>query len=155
MIAPFLTPTIPDDESIFSVIKTDGNPAVFFITGNQINHKYIYVTINLMFRNYDFKIKKILSENNSETDWKKLLGNHQEMIAKIQHERLVHLLVTIFVGTIMSIVSFITLITKDLFLLIFSLPLMLLFLGYLLHYRFLENTTQNWYLLEDQIKKHL
>lgn len=106
-----------------------------------------------MFKTYDTKIKKILSAKTSDTDWKNVLENHREMIAKIQHERLIHLLVTIFVGVIMSISSFITIITKKPDLLIFCIPLLFLFLGYLFHYRFLENTTQNWYLLEDQIKK--
>jgi hypothetical protein len=108
-----------------------------------------------MFKTYDIKIKKILSEKALNTDWMNVLENHREMIAKIQHERLIHLLVTIFVGTVMSISSFITLITKQQYLLIFCIPLFFLFLGYLFHYRFLENTTQNWYLLEDQIKKFL
>lgn len=35
------------------------------------------------------------------------------------------------------------------------LCLLLLFLGYILHYRYLENTTQSWYVLEDEIRKRL
>jgi hypothetical protein len=108
-----------------------------------------------MFKTYDTKIKKILSEKIPNIHWKNVLEDHREMIAKIQHERLIHLLVTIFVGVIMSISSFITIITKKPDLLIFCIPLLFLFLGYLFHYRFLENTTQNWYLLEDQIKEFL
>jgi uncharacterized membrane protein len=108
-----------------------------------------------MFKTYDIKIKKILSEKTSDADWKSILEDHREMIAKIQHERLIHLLVTIFVGVVMSIASFATIITRKPDLLIFCIPLFFLFLGYLFHYRFLENTTQNWYLLKDQIKKNL
>ena len=106
-----------------------------------------------MFDIYDLKIKKILSVNNSDTDWKNILENHKEMIAKIQHERLIHLLVTIFVGTVMSISSLIALVTKEIYLIIFCFPLLLLFLAYLFHYRYLENTTQNWYIIEENIKK--
>lgn len=108
-----------------------------------------------MLKTYDTKIKKILSAKTSDTDWKNVLENHREMITKIQHERLIHLLVTIFVGIVMSTSSFITIITKKPDLLIFCILLLFLFLSYLVHYRFLENTTQNWYLLEDQIKKFL
>ncbi|MFH1565824.1 MAG: hypothetical protein ABIB98_01310 [bacterium] len=106
-----------------------------------------------MFKTYNLKIKKLLSEKTSGTDWKSVLENHKEMIAKIQHERLIHLLVTLFVGIIMATSSFIIIITRNPDLLILCIPLIFLFLGYLFHYRFLENTTQSWYLIEDQIKK--
>jgi hypothetical protein len=108
-----------------------------------------------MFKTYDVKIKEILSGKFTDINWPNVLENHKEMMVRIQHERLIHLLVTIFVGIILSASFFITIITKKPDLVIFCIPLLFLFLGYLLHYRFLENTTQNWYLLEDQIKKHL
>jgi len=107
-----------------------------------------------MFKKYDMEIKEILSKKDSAIDWKNVLENHKEMIEKIQHERLIHLLVTIFVGSIMTISSFIVITTKQPELLIISFPLLFLFLAYLFHYRFLENTTQDWYLLEEQIKKY-
>ncbi|MFA6081130.1 MAG: hypothetical protein WC741_01865 [Patescibacteria group bacterium] len=105
-----------------------------------------------MFKSYDTKIKKILEEKNPETDWKKVLKNHQVMIKRIQHKRLIHLLVTIFVGLVMSTSTFITIAVKTTGLLFFCIPLAMLFIGYIFHYRFLENTTQNWYLLEDIIE---
>ena len=105
-----------------------------------------------MFKAYNQKIKKIVSEKEPKTDWKKILNQHQTMIQRIQHERLIHLLVTIFVGLIMSVASFITLLTKDVVFLIFVVPLFFLFIAYLFHYRFLENTTQSWYEIEDKIK---
>jgi hypothetical protein len=108
-----------------------------------------------MFKAYDEEIKKLLSSKSSSVDWRSVLENHKKMILRIQHERLIHLLVTIFVGTIMSISSFITIITRKPDLLIFCIPLLFLFLGYIFHYRFLENTTQGWYLVEDNIKKIL
>jgi cell division protein FtsW (lipid II flippase) len=98
------------------------------------------------------RIKKLLLEKPSDVDWNSILQNHRDMIAKIQHERLIHLLVTIFVGLVMSSSAFITIITGKTDLLFVCIPLLILFIAYILHYRFLENTTQNWYLLEDQIK---
>jgi hypothetical protein len=108
-----------------------------------------------MFKTYDSEIKKLLSDRNSKTNWKNIFENHKSMIAKIQHERLIHLLVTIFVGAVMCSSAFITIVTKEQGLLIFFVPTTLLFIGYIFHYRFLENTTQNWYLLEEEIKKAL
>ena len=108
-----------------------------------------------MFKEYDIKIRQLLSAKPYHTDWKRVLENHKNMIAKIQHERLIHLLVTIFVGTIMSASAFVIIVTQKPDLLIFGIPLLFLFIGYLFHYRFLENTTQSWYELEEEIKNHL
>lgn len=108
-----------------------------------------------MFKRYDVKIKEVLSKRPSDANWKEILENHQTMIARIQHERLIHLLVMIFVGIIMSISFFIIIITGKPDLLLIAGLLLILFLAYLFHYRFLENTTQNWYKLEDEIKKEL
>lgn len=105
-----------------------------------------------MFKVYDKKIKKLLSLKCSDIHWENVLENHKEMVATIQHERLIHLLVTFFVGSIMAASAFIIIITQKSDLLIFCIPLLFLFIAYLFHYRFLENTTQNWYLLEEDIK---
>lgn len=104
-----------------------------------------------MFKDYDLKIKAILSDKKDSTDWKDVLKYHKRMISRIQHERLIHLLVTIFVGIVFMATFFTIIITEITSLLLLDIPLLALFVGYLFHYRFLENTTQNWYKLEDQI----
>lgn len=109
-----------------------------------------------MFKAYDKKIKSILSENTvPNINWESVLENHKEITVKIQHERLIHLLVTFFVGLIAALSSFIVIVTKQPDLLIISIPLFILFIAYLFHYRFLENTTQSWYLLEEKIKEKI
>lgn len=105
-----------------------------------------------MFKNYDLKIKGILSGSSKDINWKSVLKYHQLMISRIQHERLIHLLVTIFVGIAMTLASLLIILTGSSTLLLLDIPLLMLFVGYLFHYRFLENTTQNWYKIEDQIK---
>lgn len=104
-----------------------------------------------MFKKYDKEIKKILLSKNFDLDWCKILEKHQRMILRIQHERLVHLLVMMFVGIILVISTVATLIIKDQLFLFFMLPLIILFIAYVFHYRFLENTTQNWYKIEEDI----
>jgi len=108
-----------------------------------------------MFKAYDEKIKKTFSEKALNIDWKEILEHHQRMISRIQHERLMHLLVTIFVGLVMSIGAFITVIIQKPDLLIFVIFLLVLFIVYLFHYRFLENTTQSWYKIEEEIISRL
>ena len=104
-----------------------------------------------MFKIYNEKVKKILSEKSGNTDWEKVLEHHRIMISHIQHERLIHLIVSLFVGLVMSIGAFITIITQKQDLLLFVFFLLVLFVAYLFHYRFLENTTQNWYKIEEEI----
>ena len=103
-----------------------------------------------MFREYDTHIKKLLLNKNG-IDWEKIAEHHQVMILRIQHERLIHLLVTIFVGIIMIVSAFVTIITQNQLFIVFTIPLIGLFGAYLFHYRFLENTTQKWYKIEEEI----
>ena len=109
----------------------------------------------MMFKSYDAQITKVLSSKTSGVNWKNTLKTHKRMIEIIQHERLMHLLVTIFVGTILSLTSLATVITGEAYLLFLDIPLIILFTGYLIHYRCLENTTQSWYKLEEKIEKNL
>ena len=104
-----------------------------------------------MFKKYDEEIIKIISDKSSTNDCKKILEKHRRMISYIQHERLIHIIVTMFVGLVMSIGAFITIITQKSDFLLFVFFLLVLFVAYLFHYRFLENTTQNWYRIEEEI----
>lgn len=103
-----------------------------------------------MFKAYDKELKKIL--NSEDIIPEKLLKKHKFMIKTIQHERLIHLLVTIFVGICMLITSVSVIITEIPSLLLLAVPLIILFIAYIIHYRFLENTTQRWYTLLEEIK---
>jgi hypothetical protein len=108
-----------------------------------------------MFKTYNLEISNALSEKEKNTNWKEVLVRHKLMISRIQHERYIHLLVTIFVG-ICTVLCFLGVVLSQNKLLGFlTLMLIVLFTAYILHYRFLENTTQKWYEFEDQISKNL
>jgi uncharacterized membrane protein len=108
-----------------------------------------------MFKTYDATIRKIIAEKTAYTDWEKILKHHHIMIGRIQHERLIHLMVTIFVGLVLTLSSFTFITSQNFILLMFILPLLALFVAYLFHYRFLENTTQGWYEVEEQIRENI
>ena len=108
-----------------------------------------------MFRRYDKKIKQIMSGDWYSVDWKVLLERHNQMILDIQHERIIHLMVTIFVGLVMSVCCMATIISKEFVLALLDFPLMILFFGYLIHYRYLENTTQSWYRIRNRIRRKI
>lgn len=88
---------------------------------------------------------------NESTDWEALKREHLVQIEFIQHERLIHLLVTIMCCLLLFIglcVFFISGITP--FLIIDGLLLILVF-GYLIYYYYIENSTQKLYRLYNRI----
>ena len=90
--------------------------------------------------------KKILNymkelENSKSINTKDLLVN----IKLFQHERLIHLIVTVFVGLATILFFGIGLLTDNLFFLVLALITLILFAFYILHYYFLENSVQKLY----------
>lgn len=108
-----------------------------------------------MFKKYNLEIIKILEEEKKDRDWKEILEHHRLMITRIQHERLIHLLVTIFVGLCFVLCFLVAILSYNILLSFISLILMILFTAYIFHYRFLENTTQKWYGFEDKIFQNI
>ncbi len=98
-------------------------------------------------------IAKKLSEHDDSTDVAKLKSEHLVKIQFMQHERLVHFLVTMLVVLVL-ILSICTYILQGSIML---LPLVLIVLGltvaYIMHYYFLENSVQKMYKLYDDICK--
>lgn len=86
-----------------------------------------------------------------------LLAEHLQMIERLQHERLVHLIV-------LAMTVFVELFAVDLVVLhpqtglaaagmMAALAVLLLF--YFFHYFFLENTVQRWYKIADEMRRRL
>lgn len=124
-----------------------GRRAVFAVKGG--------AKMRMMFKQYNAAILDILAKKPAEVNWPEVLNQHRIMVTRIQHERLIHLIVTGLVGIVMTIFVFMTVMTEKMVFLTVVIPLLLLFVGYIFHYRFLENTTQSWYGLEDKIRKNL
>ncbi len=80
-------------------------------------------------------------EESKNIDQDKLLKN----IEIFQHERLIHLIVTVFVGISTIIFFGLGLIIENILLLILSLITLILFSFYIFHYYFLENSVQKLY----------
>ena len=78
----------------------------------------------------------------------------EEMLTKIsffQHERLIHLLVTLFYALISLI--FLALISISWIFIIPTIPLLVFLICYILHYFKLENRVQYLYKLYDKLKE--
>ncbi|MCR5587266.1 MAG: hypothetical protein K6F77_07025 [Lachnospiraceae bacterium] len=102
---------------------------------------------------YYNRIEKLLSENPEDTDWEKVLEEHLVQVSYFQHERLIHLIVTV----LFALATFITLlgltITGDIWYIALLFGLLVLLVPYISHYYLLENTTQKMYDQYDEILK--
>lgn len=81
-----------------------------------------------------------------------MLSYHRLQISLFQHERLIHLLVTIFVGLLAILFLLFALMLENISLLLAFLCLLLLFIPYILHYYRLENGVQKLYQQYDQLQ---
>ncbi len=92
--------------------------------------------------NYVQETDKIIE--NSEKVTKERLDYHLIQIEQFQHERLIHLIVTVFVGMLAILFLLFGL-------LIAFLGLLCLFIPYILHYYLLENNVQKMYYQYDKL----
>ena len=86
-----------------------------------------------------------------------LLEEHLRMIAWVQHERLVHLIVTVMVVICELFVVDLVLLHPELGIVpaVIMLGLAVLLGFYFWHYFFLENTVQRWYRIADEMREKL
>ena len=83
-----------------------------------------------------------------------LIALHTERIHILQHERLVHLIVTVMVVFVELFVTDLVLLHEELgiYPALVMLGLAVLLGFYFYHYFFLENTVQRWYALLDEMR---
>ena len=80
---------------------------------------------------------------------------HRRQIALMQHERLVHLLVTLFCALFLLLAMGFAAVTASLPAGAMALLLLVLVSAYIVHYFRLENGIQRWYHLDNRIGKKL
>ncbi|MBN1162467.1 hypothetical protein JXA34_01845 [Patescibacteria group bacterium] len=99
------------------------------------------------------ELEKLLGENSSETDWVGETNWFNAQIKHLQHEREVHLIVTLAVGLSGLISIYVSLFKPIIWLLVLDIIFLVLFAAYIFHYRYLENETQRWYSLLRRLKE--
>ena len=84
-----------------------------------------------------------------------LLEEHLQMIAWVQHERLVHLIVTVMVVLCELFTVDLVLLHPELGIVpaVIMLGLAVLLGFYFYHYFFLENTVQRWYRIAEELRE--
>jgi hypothetical protein len=89
------------------------------------------------------------------TNWAELQAFHSKQLKYMQHERLIHLLVLLFVGTYLLLTIGFATAHPSLATLAMSLLLLGLTAVYVVHYFRLENGVQRWYHLANRIDEKL
>jgi cobalamin biosynthesis protein CobD/CbiB len=106
-------------------------------------------------KKYTRGIEEILKGNDKKTNWEKVLENHRIQIGFFQHERLIHLLVTLTFGIVFCIFMVAILVYQIQVLMVANFLVTIMLLGYLFHYFGLENGVQKLYKLDKEIQEKL
>ena len=106
-------------------------------------------------KKHESYVKEMLGKKLDEEKLRELLAYHDKQIQWMQHERLIHLIVMLFVCLFMLLSFGFTIIRTSAPSIILSVLLLILSVAYIIHYYRLENNVQKWYLLSNQIRQKL
>lgn len=98
---------------------------------------------------YRKHVDELLQQENA--DWEKILEEHLIQIGFFQHERLVHLIVTITFALLEMMALGLTILAFTPALMILTALVMVLLIPYIKHYYVLENETQKMYKQYDEL----
>lgn len=99
--------------------------------------------------------EKVSGSLAGETDLHALLLEHELKIRWLQHERLVHLIVTALISVLFLFLIWLFIVLESPLIMILIVVVLVLLVMYIRHYFFLENTVQAWYKLYDRIYSKL
>lgn len=102
--------------------------------------------------NYRKYIDRLLEEGCD--NWKDVLDDHLIQIGFFQHERLIHLIVTVLFALMEIIAMVATVATGYVMLVLLDVLLLVLLVPYIRHYYILENEVQKMYFQYDRIRKN-
>lgn len=102
-------------------------------------------------KEYEASVVQTLLSEPEGTDWKRLTERHERITAAMQHERLIHLLVTLAFGAFLLISVAVASVRPTVAAGVLAGLFLVMLIPYIAHYFFLENTLQRWYRLADEI----
>lgn len=105
--------------------------------------------------NYRMKIDAILDKDEPGTDWNEILEEHLVQVGFFQHERLIHLIVTVTFALLAIISLLLALLFPQISSYLLFVAVMVLLVPYISHYYLLENETQKMYGQYDRIVGHI
>ncbi len=103
---------------------------------------------------YMQQIDELLRAPPEDTDWDKAIENHLTQIRFFQHERLIHLIVTVLFALMTTSVVVGLVSSSNIWLAILLIPLLILLFPYINHYYLLENGVQKMYEQYDRMLEY-
>ncbi|MBR5405644.1 MAG: hypothetical protein K6E36_07585 [Oscillospiraceae bacterium] len=100
---------------------------------------------------YLTELDALLDADAPDTDYDAVMRRHLHMIGFMQHERLIHFLVTMLFAIGFFLVMGFFLMTEQIMLVPLMLLILVLLVPYIMHYYFLENSVQKMYHQYDEI----
>lgn len=99
------------------------------------------------------RINCLLAKQDAGTDWNAVLAEHIDQIRFFQHERLVHLIVTVTFALVLMMLMILVFSIDEVSILIivFFVFVVVMLLAYLFHYYILETSIQKMYKQYDAI----
>ena len=101
--------------------------------------------------NYMNTVRKRLDSCTTPEELAEIMSEHKDKRAFMQHERIVHFLVTMMFALILAIFMIGTLLLNNFMLLVLVTIIIVLEGFYIKHYYFLENTVQKMYRVYDEM----
>ena len=103
---------------------------------------------------YMQQIDELLQAPPDDTDWDKAIENHLTQSRFFQHERLIHLIVTVLFALMTTSVVVGLVSSSNIWLAILLIPLLILLFPYINHYYLLENGVQKMYEQYDRMLEY-
>ena len=103
---------------------------------------------------YMQQIDELLQAPPDDTDWTKAIENHLTQIRFFQHERQLHLIVTVLFALMTTSVVVGLVSSSNIWLAILLIPLLILLFPYINHYYLLENGVQKMYEQYDRMLEY-
>lgn len=89
----------------------------------------------------------------SPQEWERILEEHLTQIGFFQHERLIHLIVTVTFALLEMLAIVLSVISDSLFTLLLPVVILILLIPYIRHYYILENEVQKMYVQYDRMRR--
>lgn len=103
-------------------------------------------------KKHETYVSESLNKNLTKEELRELLAFHDKQIQWMQHERLSHLIVMVFVCFFTLLIFGFAVVQTSMPSIILSVIFLFLTLAYIIHYYRLENGVQRWYLISNQIQ---
>ena len=111
----------------------------------------------LQYRHFMDELVKDITQNHdkSREELETIRKEHLAQISFFQHERLIHLIVTVVFALLEILSLLMTMLNAELFTLLLTLVVLILLIPYIRHYYILENEVQKMYGQYDDICREL